>query len=74
MAESADRAEVIARERGLPWLALYVAATNEGAMRFYQRWGMSQEGTLRSRRTAWLFGIREWHRMVKAISGEPIEK
>lgn len=48
-------------------LALYVAATNEGAKRFYLRRGMSREGTISSRTTAWLFGVREWHRMVKAI-------
>lgn len=69
-----DRAEAIARERGLGLLTLYVAATNDGAKRFYQRLGMSHEGDIRSRTTAWLFGIREWHRMVKAISGEPVEE
>jgi GNAT superfamily N-acetyltransferase len=64
-----DRAEAIARKRGLGLLTLYVAATNKGAKRFYQRRGMSHEGSIRSRTTAWLFGIREWHRMVKALSG-----
>ena len=66
-----DRAEAIAGERGLPWLSLYVAATNEGAKRFYQRRGMSHEGDIRSRTTAWLFGIREWHRMVLNDTGGP---
>ncbi len=61
------RAEAIGNERGLPRLALYVAASNQGAKRFYERQGMSHEGGLRSRTTAWLFGIREWHRMVKTI-------
>ncbi len=65
-----DRAEAITGERGLPVITLYVAATNERAKRFYQRRGMSHERTLRSWTTAWLFGIREWHRMVQAISGE----
>ncbi len=68
-----DRAETIARERGLGLLTLYVAATNAGAKRLYQRLGMTHEGNIRSRTTAWLFGIREWHRMVKAISGEHVE-
>ena len=45
-----------------------------GAKRFYQRRGISRKGTIRSRTTAWLFGVREWHRMVKAISGEPKEE
>ena len=68
-----DRAEAIAHERGLPRIALYVAANNEGAKRFYQRQGMSHEGGIRSRTTSWLFGIREWHRMVKVVPS-PDEK
>jgi ribosomal protein S18 acetylase RimI-like enzyme len=66
-----DRVEAIAKDRGLHWISLYVAATNEGAKRFYQRRGMFQIGTIRSWTTAWLFGIREWHRMALGNTGGP---
>lgn len=59
-------ASAIAMGRGLSRLTLYVAASNDGARRLYDRLGFDRQGSIRSRTTRWLFGVEEWLFMVRS--------
>ena len=54
-------------DAGLSRMTLYVAATNEGANRFYERLGFRCARTVRSRITHRLLGIREWRFMEREV-------
>ncbi len=65
-----EEGERIARRSGLPLYSLYVAESNEGAVRLYQSLGFSIDKRVKSWLTKRIFGIPVWYRMVKALDQE----